>query len=284
MNYRLLLLLGLLASALEANALPPVIDNSSYPGKAAPANTVIPGTQTDNAMMELMAKMDQLQAEVQQLTGKVEEQAHEISELKKQQKAFAADFDERLVTLENKSLGSDPIESATTPEPDAATSEEEGVANVPVPEANNETPEPTATDKQPNQAPASTQAEKDVYKQNLDLLRHGHTDESIEGFIAFLSQYPNSGLANNAQYWLGEAYRAKHDDVSAMKAFNDVVAKYPNGIKVPDALLKLGYMAVEQNQLDQAREYLNRVVNDYPNTQPALLAERKLSSLKAANP
>jgi len=271
----------LLASLSSAYALPPVIDNSIYKGSAAPANAVIPGTPSSNAMLDLMTKIEQLQSDVQQLTGKVEEQNYQINELKKQQKAFSGDFDERISSLENKDLESSPEESAAAAAPAPASVDE-----TTGPDAASSENSPDATgqevaEKTINQSPAVPQAENEQYKQNLDLLRHGRTDESIEGFKAFLSQYPDSKLANNAQYWLGEAYRAKHDDVSAMKAFNDVITHYPNGIKVPDALLKLGYIAVEQNQMDQAREYLNRVINDHPNTKPALLAERKLATLNS---
>ncbi len=273
----------LLASFVNAYALPSVIDNSIYPGSTTPANAVIPGTPSINTMMDLMAKIDQLQSDVQQLTGKVEEQSHQINELKKQQKAYSGDFDERISTLENKTLGSDPAEATAeataVTEQGPASSEGTNTADAASSENASEAAGQEVAEKPAAQAAAVPQAENEQYQQSLDLLRHGRTDESIAGFKAFLTQYPDSELANNAQYWLGEAYRAKHDDVSAMKAFNEVITHYPNGIKVPDALLKLGYMAVEQNQMDQAREYLNRVINHYPNTRPALLAERKLASL-----
>jgi hypothetical protein len=60
--------------------LPAVIDHSSYPPSAEPAN-VSNGTST-NSLYELMGRLEQLQAEVQQLTGKVDEQAYKIDELK----------------------------------------------------------------------------------------------------------------------------------------------------------------------------------------------------------
>ena len=50
----------------------------------------------------------------------------------------------------------------------------------------------------------------------------------------------------------------------------------PNGAKVPDAILKLGYIEVEQKNPAKAREYLTRVIAEYPNTPAALLATKKL--------
>ena len=49
-----------------------------------------------------MGRLEQLQAEVQQLTGKVDEQAYRIDELKKHQSTMYSDFDERLQSIEKK--------------------------------------------------------------------------------------------------------------------------------------------------------------------------------------
>ena len=94
-----------------------------------------------------------------------------------------------------------------------------------------------------------------------------------------MSKYPTGVYANNAQYWLGEAYRVKQDNDAARKAFNDVIEKYPDGAKVPDALLKLGYIEMDQKNPAKAREYLTRVTTDYPKSPAALLAAKKLLKL-----
>ncbi len=122
-------------------------------------------------------------------------------------------------------------------------------------------------------------AEKQEYQQAYNELRNGHTDQSIEQFNAYLSKYPTGVYANNAQYWLGEAYRVKQDNDAARKAFNDVIEKYPDGAKVPDALLKLGYIEIDQKNQAKAREYLTRVTTDYPRSPAALLASKKLLKL-----
>ena len=112
-----------------------------------------------------------------------------------------------------------------------------------------------------------------------DELRSGHTLQSIEQFKAYLNQYPSGEYANNAQYWLGEAYRVNQDNASARKAFNDVLEKYPDSAKVPDATLKLGYIEVDQKNFIKAAEYFNRVISDYPKSPAAVLAAKKLLKL-----
>jgi TolA-binding protein len=63
---------------------------------------------------------------------------------------------------------------------------------------------------------------------------------------------------------------------SARKAFNNVIEKYPGSSKVPDALLKLGSIEVEQKNAAKAREYLTRVTVDFPSSTAARLAAKKL--------
>jgi tol-pal system protein YbgF len=284
--------------------LPVVIDHSSYPPSAAPVPASPANSPSTNTLYELMGRLEQLQAEVQQLTGKVEEQAYRIDELKKHQGTMYSDFDERLQSIENKANGTDQS-SAKSPSETAGTGDG-GVkevdslapatgplqANEPIPANKPESsvepaPESSSADKAVvNQVskpkPETGQVsgtEKEEYQQAYNELRNGHTNESIEQFKAYLSKYPTGVYANNAQYWLGEAHRVNQDNDAARKAFNDVVEKYPGGAKVPDALLKLGYIEIDQKNIPKAREYLTRVTTDYPKSPAALLAAKKLLKL-----
>ncbi|MGR8999096.1 MAG: tol-pal system protein YbgF [Gammaproteobacteria bacterium] len=269
--------------------LPPVIDHSTYPPSAVPVNPV--NSPSTNTLYEMMERLGQLQAEVQKLTGKVDEQAYRIDELKKHQSTMYSDFDERLQSIENKANGIDqsvaeyPSESAGFGDAEIqggespAPASESAPVNQPAPEGESGQIAKQAPNRKPDAAVQVSGAEKEEYQQAYNELRNGHTDQSIEQFIAYLNMYPTGVYANNAQYWLGEAYRVKQDNNAARKAFNDVIEKYPNGIKVPDALLKLGYIEVEQKNPAKAREYLTRVTVEYPNTRAALLAEKKLLKL-----
>jgi tol-pal system protein YbgF len=287
MKARLVILLFACSSVYsESWALPEVIDNSVYPPSAVPANP--PSSPSTTTLIEMMARMEQLQAEVQQLTGKVEEQAYLISELKKHQSTMYSDFDERLQNIETK--GDDSSQPATEPPPEATIpgdgkgeAEQSGGDTAPATPAPASTPptpsEPAPSAPAPAPKPETTpisDIEKQEYQQAYNALRKGHTSESITAFNAYLSKYPTGGYANNAQYWLGEAYRVNKDNASARKAFNDVIEKYPDSAKVPDALLKLGYIEFDEKNSAKAREYLTRVNSEFPNTPAARLAAKKL--------
>lgn len=278
---------------VTAFALPEVIDNSAYPASAAPTNSVIAATPSSstNTLLEITARMEQLQTDVQQLTGRVEEQANLIAELKKRQTTMYSDFDDRIQRFEGKSeSSSQTAQENSTPTP-AAAEPEPSVEQKPRPiDADIGSPKPPTapvTDKpvaQPKvKMPAVSEAENQEYQQAYIALRNGHTDQAINDLQAYVSKYPSGGLAGNAQYWLGEAYRVKQDNESARKAFSEVLEKYPNSPKLPDSLLKLGYVEMDFKNTDKAREYLTRVSTEFPDSPAARLAVKKLLILNGGN-
>lgn len=230
--------------------------------------------------------MDQLQLEVQQLTGKVEEQTYLITEMKKRQNTMYADFDERIQVLEKKLEGTAGQAGGTSTAQASGDVKPDAAANPPAPEAGKESaaaPTPPAenapAETKPTPAPVATD-EKQPYQHAYDELRNGHTNQAIAEFKDLLSKKPNGEYASNAQYWLGEAYRVNQDVESSRKAFTAVVDNYPGSPKVPDALLKLGYIEIEQKNLPKAREYLTKVTVAYPTSTAAHLAAKKLLSIE----
>ena len=98
-------------------------------------------------------------------------------------------------------------------------------------------------------------------------------------FEALLADFPAGEFADSAQYWLGEAYKINREFDKARAAFSKVVSHYPNSSKVPDALLKLGYIEFDQQNIAKARDYLTRVTTSYPGSTAAHLASKKLAQM-----
>ncbi|MFZ2727475.1 MAG: tol-pal system protein YbgF [Methylococcaceae bacterium] len=300
---KLALLLMLSSSLVQAETweLPPVVDNSGYPPQTVTTNPATLATSGGNAVYEMMGRLEQLQKEVQELTGKVEEQAYLIAELKKQQKVMYSDFDDRLQSIENKgSANSAPPDTTSSapvvPEPAPAPVEqaaEKPVAPPPPPVA----PIDASISKKaadakiaaakagvkpppPPPAPQVPVAEKQDYDSALTALRTGHTSQAIDGFSAYLQKYPTGGYAANAQLHLGEAYHLNNNEDAAQQAFNTLIIQQPKSDKVPDALLMLGTIELAQKHNDKAQEYLMRVIKEFPNSPAALRAAKKLETLQ----
>ncbi|MCE9576693.1 MAG: tol-pal system protein YbgF [Deltaproteobacteria bacterium] len=107
---------------------------------------------------------------------------------------------------------------------------------------------------------------------------HDHAT-AVSGLREFVRRWPEHDYADNAQYWLGEAYYDQKDYKTAAAEFRRTIERYPGGNKVPDALLKLGYSYQALGQLEQARATLEQVVSIYPRSGPAKLAAERLAAI-----
>ncbi len=78
----------------------------------------------------------------------------------------------------------------------------------------------------------------EVYRSAYETYQKGDIEGARRKFEAFLKQYPNTELSDNAQFWIGETYYAKKDYEKAILEYEKVIAKYPEGDKVSAAMLK----------------------------------------------
>ncbi len=109
----------------------------------------------------------------------------------------------------------------------------------------------------------------------LDITR-GNYDLAVAGFQDFLKDYPNSSLADNAQYWIGEAYYAKEKYPEALDGFQKVISGYPNQDKVPAAMYKSGLCHQKLGDKDKAAAAWRQLVAKYPRSNEAALAKERL--------
>lgn len=132
----------------------------------------------------------------------------------------------------------------------------------------------------PAAAAADAGGEQAAYRAASDLLRIGRYEDAVAGFQAQLQQYPGGSLADNAQYWIGEAYYVTRQFDRALAEFQRVADEYPQSPKAADALLKVGYIQYERRQFAAARQTLTDLKTTWPNSPAARLAENRLSRMK----
>lgn len=209
---------------------------------------------------ELTHRVDALQQENNQLRGQIEELKFELEQLKSQQRELYLDIERRLGGTDAGAAGEAPVSL-------------EKKAAEPVPEKAIEQP-PAA----PVQAPAPG-GERNEYRNAYDLLMTERKfPEAINAFNAFLKKYPDGNYADNAQFWLGEAYYAHNDLDGAMSEFQQLVETYKESPKVPDAVYKVGQIHRIKGENDKARMVFQGLVEHYPNTPAAELAQQRLAS------
>jgi TolA-binding protein len=66
----------------------------------------------------------------------------------------------------------------------------------------------------------------------------------------------------------------------AILAYQEVIKKYPKGNKVPSALLRQAFAFLEIKDKTSAKLLLSKVVKNYPSSNEAKIAQKKLETLK----
>src|ERR1700688_1096437 len=122
-------------------------------------------------------------------------------------------------------------------------------------------------------------ATKPAIQPSSNLLMDSKYALASAAFQSFQIVYADSSLADNAQYWLGEAYYVNKSFPEAQTAFQRVVDKYPQSRKRPDALLKIGYCQYELKQWDAAKATLSQVATQFPDTPAGHLAQQRLDKM-----
>jgi tol-pal system protein YbgF len=204
---------------------------------------------TNQSLLQMAQRIDALQADLSRMRGEVEMLQNQSEGGKSQSRALYSDLEKRLSALET--LG--------------------GVGGVAA----------GAGAGSASPAAAASGGEQAAYDAAFAALKGGDYAKAIAGFKGLVASYPQSPLASNAQYWLGEAYYVTHDYPNAITAFQAVTAQWPDSRKAPDALVKIGFTQAALGKNGDARVTLESVLQRYPGTEAAQLATERLKRLPA---
>jgi tol-pal system protein YbgF len=105
------------------------------------------------------------------------------------------------------------------------------------------------------------------------------TNTARRAFQQFLRDYPSDALAPDAHYYLADILVQENRLEEAIPAFLEIPRLFPAAKRVPEALYRVGVTYIALKQLDDARVYLERVVNSYPGTDAALAARERLAEI-----
>lgn len=93
--------------------------------------------------------------------------------------------------------------------------------------------------------------------------------QALDAFAAFLVKWPDHPSAESAFYYRGESYFTQGEWVHAVDQYEGLLARFPSGAKVPDALLKLGMCHLRLGNRERARFYLEKLVHEHPKSEAA---------------
>ncbi|WP_420554089.1 tol-pal system protein YbgF [Neptuniibacter marinus] len=246
--YTSTLALFLSASAVAEEV--PVIELGVDSGQSS-SQTATYTPQTSSGS-ELVLIVQQLQDEVRSLRGQLEQQDYRLKQMERQQLDRYRDLDRRISSIPTTSAPSTPVST----------------------DLNNAEPTSTVTQSQPelvqsDAAPSDAKA----YREAFGLVRERNFPKAAEAFTAFIKDYPQSERLANAYYWLGEVNLAEQKPELARESFMQVVTRFADHRKAPDAAYKLGIVYDQLGDSAKSTEYLDLVITKYPDSSAVRLAE-----------
>ncbi len=130
------------------------------------------------------------------------------------------------------------------------------------------------------QGPAGgASSEESIYNQALNDYIQGNFDLAIQGFTAYLTNYPGGTRAADAQFYLGDSYSAQNKLREAIIAFSRVINDYPGVDKVPTALFKRAAAELAMQETDNAIADYRDVIERFPESPEADRAQSELRKL-----
>lgn len=204
------------------------------------------------SLIDLTVQVDDLQRQTADIRGRTETLEHNSEGTSGRQRDLYVDLDDRIRDLE-RNLQSRPVSVAT----------DTGAIR--------------------GQLPAPDGTDRENYEAAFELLKQQQYDAAGVAFAQFLTSFPGSQLADNAQYWLAEAYYVTDRFEEALIQFQIVISGYPRSRKIPDALLKIGYSNYELGRWDGARAALEQVRDNHADSTAARLADQRLKRMDDEN-
>lgn len=189
-----------------------------------------------NPAAEMFYQMQVMQQELLELRGLIEEQAHQIKQLKQQRLDDYVDLDRRLSSL---SVGSAPEGASVAGSVQDQSQVISGSARSSLP----------------------VNDEKAHYQSAIDPIigKVKNLDLAISLLHEHLERFPSGQFAGNAKYWLGESYLVKDNIAESRKWFESLLNEYPLHGKVPAAKYKLGIVYHKLGMNAQAKVMLEEV-------------------------
>lgn len=100
-------------------------------------------------------------------------------------------------------------------------------------------------------------------------------------FSDYIKYYPNTELAGNCYFYLGELQFRQGNYQQAVQSYDQVIQNFPTGTKAASAQLKKGFSLIELGKKDDGEAELRHVIQRYPKSNEALQARERLRKLGA---
>jgi tol-pal system protein YbgF len=118
-----------------------------------------------------------------------------------------------------------------------------------------------------------------LYNNALRDYNGGKNDLASQEFADYLKFYPNTDLAGNSYFYLGEIQFKQGNYQQAAQSYDQVLQNFPSGNKAASAQLKKGFSLIELGKQDDGVTELRHLIQRYPHSPEALQARDRLRKL-----
>jgi tol-pal system protein YbgF len=119
-----------------------------------------------------------------------------------------------------------------------------------------------------------------LYNNALRDYNGAKNDLATQEFSDYIKFYPNTDLAGNCYFYLGELQFRQGNYQQATQNYDQVLQNFPSGTKAASAELKKGFSLIELGQQDNGVQELRHLIQRYPKSPEALQAREKLKQLR----
>mgnify|MGYP000602844450 CR=1 FL=1 len=214
---------------------------------------------------DLSARVDSSEQNLRELQGMAEENQRKLQGIQQQLETLQRNLSRQLGS------GAAAAPSAGTASPGALEASAADGASAPAAASAGDVSSESA-------AQLYNQAQRSFINQDWESARAQYEE--------YLSRFPQTDLAENAQYWLALSY-AKLAEIrqdlglyqQSVQSFEQLRSAYPSSSKVPTSLYDQAEVHLQLQQRDRAIALLRQIVDEYPMAPTAVRAKSKLQEL-----
>jgi tol-pal system protein YbgF len=260
------------------------LEKAVYSKNAAlPSDNVV----VNEALTRQLAKISELEKQIQQMTSKFEENNYKLQQLSDRLNKVSNDSQLRFQQLESNKAISEKVsvpkevvlekttavkknETNILNSEEVNKEEENVIQEKPVDSENIKLKEKEKVNKPKTKVlPKVSIAEQ--YKYATNIMKSGDFEKAEIAFKEFVDTHSKHELAGSAQFWYGETFYIRQLYEDAAAAFLEGYTKYPNSPKAPENLLKLGVTLAELGEIEQGCKMIINLKKAYPKTDAAIL-------------
>jgi tol-pal system protein YbgF len=238
------------------------------------------GQELRGQSAEFYASIEAIRQELRSVTGKAEETAHILQKGRLNASEATPEKEDRLSRVEE--MNHQNAERIAKVEQylnlEVTSDAAKRSSNLPEKSALTATP-PSTLSPAPTPQGKKELAENELYESAKQAFDKGEFETARDQFVDYLKRFPKAKNADNAQFWIGEIYYRDKWYEKAIMEYQKVIENFPDGNKVPAALLKQGLAFVSLNEKPNAKIILQEIIRKYPTSNEAKIAKEKLSAL-----